>query len=125
MLDIITKILGHVIPDKDKAAETAVKLEEAFTKQMELKHSIIAAEAKNGSGLWRVRLMYMCMTMVALHFVMYEMVPYFIVVMDLDVWVPQAPEATELWSFLKIGVGGYLGGRSIEKTTAWYVSRKK
>ena len=124
MIGSILDIINKFIPDSEAAEKAAVELEKEYSKQLAMRHSIIRAEQENGSGKWRVRLMYMCMTMVGLHYIMYEMVPYFIVVLDLDVWTPQAPEATELWSFLKIGVGGYLGGRSIEKTTAWWVSRK-
>lgn len=120
MLGPILDIVNKFIPDKNKAKEAMVSLEKEFTKQMELQHSIIQEEAKNGSGKWRVRLMYMCMTMVISHFIMYEIVPYVRTVFDLNFYIPQAPESEQLWSFLKIGVGGYIGSRGVEKVTAHF-----
>lgn len=123
MIDTILSIVNKFIPDKDNAAKVAQELEKEMTKQMELKHAIILAEQKNGSGKWRVRLMYMCMFMVMCHFLMYEVTPYIRTVFDLNFWVPEAPESNNLWSFLEIGVGGYLGSRGIEKSVAWWRTR--
>lgn len=125
MIGSLFDLINKFIPNEEDAQKAAVELEKEFSKQLEMKHSIIRAEQENGSGKWRVRLMYACMAMVSAHFIMYDVVPYCIVLFDINATTPQAPEAEQLWSFLKIGVGGYLGGRSIEKTTAWWVSRKK
>ena len=124
MVSELLSILNKFIPDKDAAAKAAVALESEFTKQMSMKSDIIKAEQQNGSGKWRVRLMYMCMTMVSLHFFMYEIIPFIRTIFDLNFFTPQAPDSTELWSFLKIGVGGYLGSRGVEKTMAWYREKK-
>jgi hypothetical protein len=127
MLPIFDSILGIInkfIPDKDKQLDIAKQLEQEFTKQMELKHNIIASEIKNGSGIWRVRLMYLCMFMVTAHFTMYDIIPYIRTTFDLNFWIPAAPDNTELWSFLKIGVGGYLTSRGVEKSVAWWKSGK-
>jgi len=119
MIDTILRMVNKFIPDTDEANKLALSLEQEMTKQMEMKSNIIQSENANGSGKWRPRLMYMCMTMVGAHFVMYDIIPYFIIICDIDVVIPMAPENAHLWSFLKIGVGGYLGGRSAEKITAW------
>ena len=124
MLGSILDIVNKFIPDKDKAKQAMVSLEKEFTKQMELQHNIIQEEARNGSGKWRVRLMYLCMTLVGCHFIMYELIPYIRTVFDLNFWVPQAPPSTELWSFLKIGVGGYIGSRGVEKAVAHFKGKK-
>lgn len=120
MLSSILDIINKFIPDKDQAGKVAVSLEAEFTKQMELQQSIIQAETMNGSGKWRVRLMYMCMTMVSAHFIMYDVIPYIRTAFDLNFYIPQAPDAPELWSFLKIGVGGYIGSRGVEKSIAHF-----
>lgn len=125
MIGSLFDLINKFIPDEESTQKAAVELEKEFSKQLEMKHSIIRAEQENGSGKWRVRLMYLIMSMVLIHFILYDIVPYFIVLLDLNLVTPLPPESAELWAFLKIGMGGYLGGRSIEKTTAWYVSRKK
>lgn len=118
MFDTILGIVTKFIPDANKAKEITLKVEEEFTKQMKLKSEIIMMETKNGSGLWRVRLMYLCMAMVASHFIMYEVIPYFNIILDWNLYTPEAPESEHLWSFLKIGVGGYIGSRGLEKSIA-------
>lgn len=123
MIGPILDIVNKFIPDANKAKEAAVEMEKELTKQMELKQQIIMAETKNGSGKWRVHLMYLCMIMVAGHWAMYDIIPYIRTVFDLNFWTPAAPEATELWSFLKIGVGGYIGSRGVEKSIAWFKSK--
>lgn len=123
MIDSILSIINKFIPDQDKAKEAATKLEAEYTRQMELKQQIIMAETSNGSGKWRIKLMYLCMIMVGAHFIMYDIIPYIRTVFDLNFWVPESPPNEELWSFLKLGVGGYIGGRSVEKSIAWFKSK--
>ncbi len=118
MFDSLISIINKFIPDPQEAKNLALKLEQEYTKQMDMQKSIIQAEQVNGSGKWRVKLMYLCMTMVALHFLMYDIIPYIRTVFDLNFWVPDSPVDTELWSFLKIGVGGYIGSRGVEKSIA-------
>lgn len=119
VLTPILEIIKRFVPDPEDANKAAIALESEMTKQMQMKSSIIQAEMANGSGKWRVHLMYLCMTIVAAHAVMYDLVPYIRTVFDLNFYIPQAPENKELWAFLKIGVGGYIGGRTVEKTAAW------
>ena len=116
MFDSILGIVNKFIPDADAARKAALAMEQEVTKRMKMQSNIIQAEQANGSGKWRVRLMYLCMTMVALHFIMYDIVPYIRTVFNLDFWIPEFPVDTQLWSFLKIGVGGYIGSRGIEKS---------
>lgn len=118
MLGDIISIVNKFISDPDAAKKAAVAIEKETTKQMSLKSDIIKAEQANGSGKWRVKLMYLCMTMVALHFIMYDIIPYIRTAFDLNFYVPPAPEDEYLWTFLNIGVGGYIGSRGIEKSIA-------
>jgi len=120
MIDSILSIVNKFIPDKDAAKKLAVEMEKEYTKQMTMQSDIIKAEQANGSGRWRVHLMYLCMVMVATHFVLYEIIPYIRTVFDLHFWTPDAPVDEHLWSFLKIGVGGYIGSRGVEKTMAHF-----
>ena len=124
MLDSILEIINKFVPDKEAAQQATVALEKEFTKQMQLKNEIIIAENANGSGKWRVRLMYLCMFMVAIHFILYDIVTFFVTMLDLDVWVPAAPDNEYMWTFLYVGVGGYIGSRGVEKTTAWLKLKK-
>lgn len=122
MIDSILNIVNKFIPDSNKAREAALQIEKEYTKQMEMQSDIIKAEIKNGSGKWRVRLMYLCMFLILAYWVMYDLVPYIIVVFELNTLTPIKPESVELWEFLKIGVGGYITSRGIEKSVAWWKS---
>lgn len=116
IIGAISGIINKFIPDKDLAKKLEVELSQEFTKQMEMKSDIIQSEIKNGSGKWRVRLMYLCMFLVTMHWAMYDLVPYIRTAFDYDFYIPQQPDATELWAFLKLGVGGYLASRGVEKS---------
>ncbi len=120
MIDSILSIVSKFVPDVNHAAKMAREIEGEFTKRMELKSQIIQAEIKNGSGVWRVRLMYLCMFIVASHFIMYDVIPYIRTVFDLNFYVPDSPIDDEMWSFLKVGVGGYIGSRGLEKSVAFW-----
>jgi len=124
MFDTILDMVNKFIPDSDAANKLSLKLEQEYTKQMSMKSEIIQAETRNGSGQWRVRLMYLCMFLVSLHVLLYQVIPYIVVIGDFDVYTPEAPESTEqLWSFLKIGVGGYIGSRGAEKIVGQWRSK--
>lgn len=118
MVDQIISIINKFIPDQDQANQLAASIEREMTKQMELKSDIIKMETANGSGKWRVRLMYLCMFLVCAHWVMYDLIPYIIELYDLDYMAPSAPDAEHLWTFLNIGIGGYIGSRGAEKIAA-------
>jgi hypothetical protein len=73
---------------------------------------VIIAEAKGESWLqrnWRPSLMAIFGIIVANNYIL---APYLDAMFDWTV-VLEIPE--QLWGLLKLGVGGYIGGRSIEK----------
>ena len=73
---------------------------------------VIIAEAKGESWLqrnWRPSLMVVFGIIVANNYII---APYLMAMFDWQV-VLEIPE--QLWGLLKLGVGGYIGGRSIEK----------
>ena len=118
--DSILKIINKFIPDEDAKLKAQVELENEFTKQLTLKSDIIQAEQLNGSGKWRPRLMYLCMVFVTCHFLMYDLIPYILFAFQIDnpVSLLEAPNNKEFWSFLKIGVGGYIGSRGVENAVS-------
>lgn len=95
----------------NKIANVTLELEKLNTEVTKYQSNIIVAEAQSGSWLVRSwRPMLMC---VFGGIIIYDLiaVPLFglPVVGDTKVVPP------EIWSILKIGIGGYIGGRSLEK----------
>ena len=116
MIGPILSIINKFIPDKDAAAKAAVALETEMTKQMSLKASVVNAEISNGSGKWRPRAMNIFLAMLCIHYALYDIAPWIITVFEINVWIPQDPGFTDgLLSVIKLGLGGYIGGRSVEK----------
>jgi len=129
MIPIIDNILGiikKVVPDANEALRISKELEQEYTKQMSMQHQIIMSENSNGSGKWRPRLMYLCMFFVSMHFLMYDLIPYIMYAFNIDnpISVLQAPNNTEFWMFLKIGVGGYIGSRGVENAISKFQAYK-
>lgn len=121
MVSEILNLVGRFIPDKNKQAELAAKLETEFTKQMELKADIIRQEQKLGglASKWRPWTMIAFVGMIVTHWLMYDVAPWAVVVFDLNVYTPQDPGFTDgLLEVVKLGLGGYLAGRSVEKGLA-------
>lgn len=117
MISDILGIIKKFIPDKDAAAKAAVELESQLTKQMSLQADVIKAEANSGgiTAKWRPWTMVVFVAMVVVHFVLYDIVPWCVVTFDLDVITPQDPGFTDgLLDLIKIGIGGYIGGRTVE-----------
>lgn len=127
MIDSILAIINKVIPDETAARDAAVQLEREYTRQMEQQSSIIQAELRNGSGKWRVRLMYLCMFFVFAHWVMYELLPYLDLMFELELFLvtpTPPPHVSYLWDFMKLGVTGYVASRGVEKSVAWWKNGK-
>lgn len=118
MINSILSLVNKFIPDKDEANKLAAQLEKEMTKQMELKADIVKAEIKSGgiTAKWRPYTMICFVIMVAVHWFLYDVIPYIRTAFDLNFYVPQDPGFTEgLLSLIKIGLMGYIGGRSAEK----------
>ena len=117
--DIRTAITGEVtIPPEIKGALDAKLIElDAVLAQLkvktdELRHNIIIAETKSQSWLarnWRPILMLTITAIVANNYVIFPYASLF----TAKVTMLTLPE--HLWSLLKIGVGGYVVGRSAEQ----------
>ncbi|MEM7507650.1 MAG: 3TM-type holin [Pseudomonadota bacterium] len=121
--DMLGKVIDGVIPDQNEAARIKAKiLAELMAHEgaeLEAKMKIVLAEAQGESWLqrnWRPVLM---LTIVAIVANNYLFAPYLaamgLVSIQLDL-----PD--RLWDLMTLGVGGYVVGRSAEKTVkAWRV----
>jgi hypothetical protein len=117
----VTKALDSFVKDQELkrklAAELENKLAEHLGKSQELEQAIVLAEVKSEHWLtrsWRPLLM-----LTLLGFIVF--VGLVMPLLDAIVGYPVAfnprwqalPQ--QFWDFLSIGVGGYIGGRSLEK----------
>lgn len=114
-------LLDKVIPDPVKKAEAQARLLELQQKgelqEITASMNVIVAEAKSEHWIvaaWRPITMLTFTAIVANNYILY---PY------LSLFWENAPILTlpkDLWDLLKIGLGGYIVGRSVEKTaTNW------
>ena len=116
----VTGIIDKSIEDKDQAAQLKFEIQSQIlnmdhsevVKQLEAQASIITAEAQ-GTGFlqrnWRPALMCLFGLIIFNNYVLY---PY------LSLFFEAAPKLDippDMWGLLKLGVGGYVVGRSAEK----------
>ncbi len=116
ILNTGTAIINKLFPDpmeRAKAEATLLELHQAGElKELESAMNIIVAEAKSEHWIvaaWRPILMLTFTAIVANNYILY---PY------LSLFWDDAPVLTiplEMWSLMKIGLGGYVVGRSVEK----------
>ena len=119
MIGDIVKLISKFIPDADAAQKAAIVLNQEMTKQMDARAEVIKAEIGQGGivAKWRPYTMVAFVSMVVIHFVMYDIIPFIRTAFDLNFYVPEDPGFTEgLLSLIKIGLMGYIGGRTIEKS---------
>ena len=84
---------------------------------LEQQASIVKAEAQSGSWLtrnWRPITMLTFVVIIANNYILY---PYLSLFWDK---APALPIPADMWSLLKIGLGGYVVGRSVEKAVNVY-----
>ena len=114
-------VIDQVVEDKDQAARLKAKLQEQALagqlKELEAAASVIVAEAKGDSWLqrnWWPMLMCLFGLIVANNYIIAPYAALFFRV-NLELSIPP-----DMWDLLKIGVGGYVVGRSAEKgIKAW------
>jgi len=119
ILDKGLSVIDKLVPDKDKANElkAAIKNEILVNRHEETlallrgQVDIIVAEAKGNwiQRSWRPLLM---LTIIAIIFNNYVLVPY-LRIFTTKVAILEFPNS--FWNLLTVGVGGYIGGRTIEK----------
>ena len=111
LINGIFGVVDKAVEDKDQAAAIKAELQELVLtgqmKEIEAAAGIIVAEAQGDSWLqrnWRPMLMVLFGVIVANNYIVH---PWF--------GVPMLPLPPDMWDLLKIGVGGYIVGRSAEK----------
>ncbi len=87
---------------------------------LEQQASIVKAEAQSESWLtrnWRPLTMLTFVVIIANNYILY---PYLSLFWDK---APALPIPSDMWSLLKIGLGGYVVGRSVEKAVKVYSNK--
>jgi hypothetical protein len=121
LIPALGKLLERAIPDAEARARAQAELTQSLLagdiKELEAAASVIRAEAEGESWLqrnWRPLLMCVFGAIVANNYVV---APYMQALFSFSVELA-VPEP--MWELLKLGVGGYILGRSSEKAIrAW------
>lgn len=107
----IFNVIDKAVEDKDQAAQIKARLQEMVLsgqmKEIEEAAAVIRAEATGDGWLqrnWRPLLMVLFGVIVGNN---YLVVPLF--------GTPRAEIPPDMWDLLKLGIGGYVVGRSVEK----------
>lgn len=116
LLKGLFNVIDQTVEDKDAAARIKAALQQKALdgelKELETAAGVVMAEARGDSWLqrsWRPLLMVLFGTIIANN---YLVVPLF--------GTPAAEIPPDMWALLKLGVGGYVVGRSVEKGVgAW------
>jgi len=116
-----TAILNKIFPDpleRAKAQASLIELhQKGELKELETSMNIIVAEAKSEHWIvssWRPITMLTFTAIVANNYILYPYLSLFWA----DAPVLELPP--NLWELLKIGLGGYIVGRSVEKSIKVY-----
>lgn len=121
IVDVAGRVAEEFFENKQKAGEFVVEFQKAVlglaATNDQVRGAIITAEAQGESWLqrnWRPTLMLAITSIVVNN---HLLAPYVMLMFDVSI-VVDLPE--RLWDLMVIGVGGYIGGRSVEKTVeAW------
>lgn len=120
VLDSVIGLVDKAVEDKDEAKRIKADLSKVFdnsdlskfSEQIQAQAKIITAEAKSESWIarnWRPIIMLLFGVIIANNYILY---PWFSELFELDVMMPVPPE---MWALLKLGLGGYVVGRTVEK----------
>lgn len=118
-------IIDKNITDKDKAAELKNQIEnvmqtsdlQKFVSEIESQQKIIIAEAQGQSWMqrnWRPLIMLLFGVIIANNYILN---PWLSALFSINV-VMQIPP--DMWALLKLGLGGYVVGRTAEKIVTEY-----
>ena len=122
----VTDLVGQFVEDKDKAneLETAIKNKLIGLEQevVRAQRDTIVAEANSQSFIarnWRPIMMLTFVFIIANNYILFPYVQLFGGT-ALELEIPDA-----MWGLLKIGVGGYVVGRSGEKMVESYAKNRR
>lgn len=121
VLGLGAKLIDKFIPDPEAKAKAQLELlkmqQDGDLKELDASIQAIVAEAQSEHWLaanWRPITM---LTFVAIIANNYILAPYTSLMFNVSVQLQIPPD---MWDLLKIGLGGYVVGRSVEKTAkAW------
>ena len=120
-IPLLGKVFDSIFPDKEQAAAAKYKLMElqmsGGLKELEEAGRIIAQEASSDHWIvaaWRPITMLVFVAIIANNYIL---APYINLFFSVDVTLELPPD---LWDLLKIGLGGYITSRGIEKTMTTY-----
>lgn len=130
VLEGVIGLVDQAVEDKDKANELKAQLEHVFknadltkfVEQIRAQKDIIVAEAQSESWLarnWRPGIMALFGIII---FNNYILNPWISLMFDVNVVMEIPPQ---MWQLLKIGLGGYVIGRSTEKAVKYWKNGKK
>ncbi len=115
-------IIDDMVPDKDLAAKLKAGLKMRFREiasgefvtLVKARTSIIMAEAKGGwlQRNWRPMLMVLFGIIIANNFLIHPYIALFWPGKSIALTIPP-----DMWALLKLGIGGYIVGRSVEKVS--------
>ena len=117
----VFSIIDKLIPDGSLnarlKAEIETRLLQSDDRLAELQRDLLAIELKSDSWLtrsWRPMLMYLVMLLLAVYGLL---LPLFEAIFGkLEGFEPRWQQFPDgLWTLLMLGVGGYIGGRTVEK----------
>lgn len=121
ILDFGSTLLDKFFPDKDEAAKAKIKLIEMQINgelaTLQVSAGIITTEAKSEHFLvaaWRPITMLVFVFIIANNYIIY---PYLSLFWDS---APSLEIPPDMWDLLKIGIGGYTVGRTVEKAVKNY-----
>lgn len=108
----ITSVLDKVIPDTNKRAEAKEAISQAIIqsndKALEAMSTVMAADAASESWLTRsARPITVLWSLTA--------ITYLVINPDPGMLAAIKAIPTELWDLVKLGIGAYIAGRSVEK----------
>ena len=130
LLGKVFDVVDQAVLDKDLAAQIKAQIQmksmeidhSEFVTEIEEKSKIVQAEATGHSWLqrnWRPLLMLVFVAIVANNYIV---VPYLSLFTDKTVML-ELPD--KMWTLMVIGVGGYIGGRTVEKAAPGVVEALK
>jgi len=116
LLDSIFGTVDQLVEDKDLANkikfELQTKVLDLLKTEIEAARDVLMAEINSDSYLaknWRPITMLVFVTIIANNYILY---PYLQLFFESGAMLDIPPD---MWSLLKIGLGGYVVGRSVEK----------
>lgn len=113
-------ITGEKVSDPELKLKLLSELQKAESEMMKAQASTIVAEAKSGglAAMWRPITMLVFVFIIANNYII---VPY---TAAIGIVIPSLDIPDGMWNLLSIGLGGYVVGRSAEKTMEIYAKGK-